>query len=223
MVASRRPAGSTSGRSSSACTTIQCCPDSPDLHLGFCDLLCVQNDIEAATNHLQQGEELGKYAPLRQTPYRLARARARLRQVHGDLDGALDLLSLGTTPLEAVAAVKCAAQWVGNGLPLAVLAPVVSIALGASPSLAGLTVLTALLGGLGFAFVGGIGASLALGARRGGVLVAVIVLPLFAPLVIFGAGSVSALAGGLDWRSGLLFLTRGRKPDHAPDDFLPTS
>ena len=67
-------------------------PGVADLHLGFCDLLCEQNDIEAATHHLRRGEELGKHAALRQTPYRLARARARLRQVHGDLDGALDLL-----------------------------------------------------------------------------------------------------------------------------------
>jgi heme exporter protein B len=122
-------------------------------------------------------------------------------------DGALDLLSLGDASLEMVSAVKCLAQWLANGAPLAALAPVVSIALGAPLGLAWLTVLTALLGGLGFAFVGGIGAALALGARRGGVLVAVIVLPLFAPLVIFGAGALSALATGLDWRSGLLFLT----------------
>jgi LuxR family maltose regulon positive regulatory protein len=53
-------------------------PGVADLHLGFCDLLCEQSDIEAATHHLRQGEELSKHAALRQTPYRLARARARL-------------------------------------------------------------------------------------------------------------------------------------------------
>lgn len=121
-------------------------------------------------------------------------------------DGALDLLSLGAQPLEIVAAVKCLAQWLANGAPLAVLAPVVSIALGASPSLSLLTFVAALAGGLGFAFIGGIGASLALGAKRGGVLVAVIVLPMFAPLVVFGAGAIEAYAQGLDWRTGLIFL-----------------
>ena len=121
-------------------------------------------------------------------------------------DGALDLLTLAPAPLELVCAVKCLAQWLANGAPLAVLAPVVSTALGADPRLAPLTFLCALIGGLGFAFTGGLGAALALGSRRGGLLVAVIVLPLFAPPVIFGGGAIDALASGLEWRSGLLLL-----------------
>ena len=121
-------------------------------------------------------------------------------------DGALDLLTLAPAPLELVCAVKCLAQWLANGAPLAVLAPVVATALGADPRLAPLTFLCALIGGLGFAFTGGLGAALALGSRRGGLLVAVIVLPLFAPPVIFGGGAIDALASGLDWRSGLLLL-----------------
>ena len=121
-------------------------------------------------------------------------------------DGALDLLALGQPPLEAACAVKCLAQWLAAGAPLAVLAPVVSIALGASAGLAPLTLLTAFAAGLGFAFVGGIGAALALGARRGGLLIAVIVLPLFAPPVIFGAGAISAYANGLPWAASLAFL-----------------
>ncbi len=122
-------------------------------------------------------------------------------------DGALDLLTLGSAPLEAICAVKCLAQWIAAGLPLAILAPVVAIALGAAPGLAPLIVATALLGGIGFAFTGGIGAALALGARRGGLLIAVIVLPLFAPPVIFGAGAVQAFGTGLPWTPGLVFLT----------------
>ncbi len=121
-------------------------------------------------------------------------------------DGALDLLALGGPSLEAVAAIKCLAQWVANGLPLALLAPVIAIALGASPNLAPLTVLAALLAGLGMAFAGGIGAALALGARRGGVLVAVIVLPLYAPPVVFGAGALAAFAAGLPWTTPVAFL-----------------
>ena len=121
-------------------------------------------------------------------------------------DGALDLLALGRPPLEAVCAVKCLAQWLAAGAPLALLAPVVSIALGAEPGLAPLTLAAAFAAGLGFAFVGGIGAALALGARRGGLLIAVIVLPLFAPPVIFGAGAISAYASGLPWAAPLAFL-----------------
>ena len=121
-------------------------------------------------------------------------------------DGALDLLSLGPLPLEAVSAVKCLAQWISTGLPLAAFTPIAAIALGAEPRLIPLTLAAALLGGLGFSFVGGIGAALSLGSRRGGVLVAVIVLPLFAPPVIFGAGAIEALADGLNWTPGFLFL-----------------
>ncbi|HEX5776614.1 MAG TPA: heme exporter protein CcmB [Caulobacteraceae bacterium] len=121
-------------------------------------------------------------------------------------DGALDLLALGPAPLEAVVAVKCLAQWLATGAPLALAAPVAAIALGASPSLAPLLLAVALAGGLAFAFLGGMGAALALGSRRGGVLIAVIVLPLFAPPVIFGGGALSSFAGGLDWRPGLMLL-----------------
>jgi heme exporter protein B len=121
-------------------------------------------------------------------------------------DGALDLLALGPASLEAVCAVKCLAQWLTTGAPLAVLAPVVAVALGAEPRLMALTFASALAAGVGFSFVGGLGAALALGARRGGVLVAVIVLPLFVPPVIFGAGALDALASGLDWRGGMLLL-----------------
>jgi heme exporter protein B len=121
-------------------------------------------------------------------------------------DGALEVLSLGPLPLEAVALVKCLAQWTANGLPLAAFAPVAAVALGAPAELAPLVLASALIGGLGFAFVGGLGAALALGARRGGVLIAVVVLPLFAPPVIFGAGAISAYAAGLPWTAGLGFL-----------------
>ena len=121
-------------------------------------------------------------------------------------DGALDLLALGGPGLELVSAAKCAAQWLANGAPLAVLAPVVSIALGAPPRSGWVTFAAALAAGVGFAFTGGLGAALALGARRGGVLVAVVVLPLFCPPVVFGAGAVEAFNNGLDWRTGLLLL-----------------
>ena len=121
-------------------------------------------------------------------------------------DGALDLLALGPAPLELAAFAKCVAQWITTGAPLALLAPIAAIALGAPPRLAPLTFVAALIGGLGFSFCGGIGAALSLGARRGGVLIAVIVLPLFAPPVIFGGGAVAAYAAGLDWKTALALL-----------------
>jgi heme exporter protein B len=121
-------------------------------------------------------------------------------------DGALDLIALSPVPLELACAVKCLGQWLAAGAPLALAAPVAATALGASPALAPMILSCALLGGLAFAFVGGVGAALSLGARRGGLLTAVIVLPLFAPPVIFGGGALDALASGLPWRAGLALL-----------------
>lgn len=121
-------------------------------------------------------------------------------------DGALDLLSLSPLPLELTCGAKCLGQWVATGAPLALAAPVAAIGLGASPALAPLIFACALIGGLAFSFVGGIGAALSLGARRGGLLTAVIVLPLFVPPVIFGGGALDALAGGLPWQGGFALL-----------------
>ena len=121
-------------------------------------------------------------------------------------DGALDLLMLGPLPAEAVAAVKCLAHWIAAGAPLALAAPIAAISLGAPPSLAPLIFATAAVGGLAFAFVGGLGAALALGSRRGGLIIAVIVLPLLSPPVILGGGAISAFAEGAPWQTGFLLL-----------------
>ena len=121
-------------------------------------------------------------------------------------DGALDLLMLGPAPAEAVAAAKCLAHWLVAGAPLALAAPLAAAALGAPLSLAPLILATAAIGGIAFAFVGGTGAALALGSRRGGMIIAVIVLPLLSPPVIFGGGALSAYAAGLPWRDGLMLL-----------------
>jgi len=121
-------------------------------------------------------------------------------------DGALDLLVLSPMPLELTCAAKCLGQWIATGAPLALAAPIAAIGLGASPALAPLIFACALAGGLAFSFVGGIGAALSLGARRGGLLTAVIVLPLFVPPVIFGGGALDAFAGGLPWKAGFALL-----------------
>jgi len=122
-------------------------------------------------------------------------------------DGALDLLMLGPPSGEAVAAAKCLAHWTAAGAPLALAAPLAAIALGAPPALAPLIFITAAIGGVAFAFVGGTGAALALGSRRGGLIIAVIVLPLLSPPVILGGGALTAFAAGLSWQTGLLLLS----------------
>jgi len=121
-------------------------------------------------------------------------------------DGALDHLALSPVPLELTCAVKCLGQWLATGAPLALAAPIAAIGLGAKFDQTPLILACALIGGLAFAFAGGIGAALSLGARRGGLLTAVIVLPLFVPPVIFGGGALSAFATGLPWTGGFILL-----------------
>jgi heme exporter protein B len=113
---------------------------------------------------------------------------------------------LSPVPLELTCAAKCGGQWLATGAPLAFAAPIAAIGLGAPLSLAPLIFACALVGGLAFAFTGGIGAALSLGARRGGLLTAVIVLPLFVPPVIFGGGALAGFASGLPWTAGFALL-----------------
>jgi len=122
-------------------------------------------------------------------------------------DGALDLLATGPLPLEGVFAIKALSQWLATGLPLALVAPVSALALGQPIELAPLTAVAALIGGLGFAFTGALGAALALGAKRGGLLIAVVVLPLFIPPVVFGSGALDRAASGLSPLPALALLT----------------
>jgi len=121
-------------------------------------------------------------------------------------DGSLDLITLGPAPLELVVLAKAAAQWLAVGVPLAAIAPVAAITLGLAPSLALLVALSALIGSLGFALTGALGAALALGSKRGGLLIAVVVLPLFIPPVVFGAGALERVANGLSPGPALALL-----------------
>ena len=121
-------------------------------------------------------------------------------------DGTCDMLHLGPVSLEGISAVKCLAQWIVSGLPLAMATPIAAMALGAPLSIAPLIFMTAALGGLSFAFLGGAGAALALTSRRGGLLIAVLVLPLLTPPVIFGGAAITAAAAGLPWITGLALL-----------------
>lgn len=121
-------------------------------------------------------------------------------------DGALDLIALGPVPLELVVLAKAKAQWLVVGVPLALTAPIAAITLGLPPTLAPLAGLSALIGGLGFALTGALGAALALGSKRGGLLIAVVVLPLYIPPVVFGAGVLERAANGLTPIPALAFL-----------------
>jgi heme exporter protein B len=119
------------------------------------------------------------------------------RIFHNDYeDGGLDVLITGPLPLPLVAAIKCLAHWLTTGVPLALIAPflglLLNLPLGATPSL----VLAMLAGTPAVSFIAGIGASLTLGLRRGGILLALLVLPLYVPVLIFGVSAVTPYVSG---------------------------
>ena len=129
----------------------------------------------------------------------------RLFQADHD-DGSLEQLALGPLPLWAVALAKAAAHWLVTGVPLIVAAPVLALML-AMPAEGLMTLLVAMiLGTPCFSLLGAIGAALVLGARRGGVLVAFLVLPLAVPVLIFGAAATEAALTGLDASPHLMLL-----------------
>ena len=125
---------------------------------------------------------------------------------HDYEDGSLELLVLSPVPLEALVLAKVVAHWLLTGLPLIVASPLLATFMN-MPS-EGLLVLMAsmLLGTPVSSFIGAAGGALTLGARRGGVLVSLLVLPLYIPLLIFGVAAVDAAIGGLSVKPHLLFL-----------------
>ena len=122
-------------------------------------------------------------------------------------DGSLELLALGGVPLEVVALAKIVAHWLVTALPLLVAAPVLAVLLNMSHEGFGVLVLTLAIGTPSLSLIGGIGAALTLGARRGGVLISLLILPLYIPVLIFGAGAIDAALNGLSSRPHLLILT----------------
>lgn len=119
------------------------------------------------------------------------------RIFHNDYeDGSLDILAMGPLPLELVAALKSLAHWVTTGVPLALMAPVLGLLLNLPIEAYPLLILSMLAGTPAVSFVAAIGAALTLGLRRSGVLLALLVLPLYVPVLIFGVATVSAASVG---------------------------
>jgi heme exporter protein B len=113
-----------------------------------------------------------------------------------DEDGSLDLMLLSPVPLELIAVAKGAAHWVATGLPLVIVAPLLGLLLGLDAKTLGVVTLSLLVGTPALTFLGLIGAALAVALPRGGLLVAVLILPLAVPILIFGAAATNAAAGG---------------------------
>ncbi|MBL8702126.1 MAG: heme exporter protein CcmB [Alphaproteobacteria bacterium] len=121
-------------------------------------------------------------------------------------DGTLDLIVLAPAPLELLVLSKCLAHWLTTGLPLIVIAPVAAMMLNLPPEGLPVLMLSLLLGTPTLSLLGAIGAALVLGARRGGVLLPLLVMPLYIPILIFGVSAVEASIADLSARPHLLLL-----------------
>ena len=112
-------------------------------------------------------------------------------------DGSLEQMLLSPTPLPMLAAAKALSHFLLSGLPLVLMAPVLGLQFGLDGRALGILMLSLLLGTPTLSLIGGIGAALTLGVRGAGVLLSLLVLPLYIPVLIFGAGAVEADAAGL--------------------------
>ena len=121
-------------------------------------------------------------------------------------DGSLELLILAPLPLEAVVLAKVSAHWLTTGLPLMVTAPLLAVLLNLGADGFVVLVATLALGTPTLSLIGAVGAALVLGSRRGGVLLSLLMLPLYIPVLIFGVSAIDAAVGGFAMRAQLLIL-----------------
>jgi len=123
---------------------------------------------------------------------------------HGD--GTLEQMLLGAAPLGVVVAAKTLAHWIVAGLPLVLIAPLLALQYDMEQVLYPVLIGSLLLGTPVLSAIGAIGAALTLGLRGGGVLLALLVLPLYVPVLILGAGAVASADAGIDPAAQLLLL-----------------
>lgn len=124
-------------------------------------------------------------------------------------DGSLEQLMLGAPPLELVVLAKTLAHWLTTGLPLAAAAPVLAILLNMSADGLVILIVSLLLGTPILSLIGAVGAALTVGLRRGGALIALLVLPLYVPVLIFGVGAVEGAVLDMGVRTNLTIMAGG--------------
>jgi len=128
----------------------------------------------------------------------------------GDLeDGSLEQMMLSPVPLAWLVALRVLAHWCVSALPLIVLAPVLGEFLHLPRALLGPLLLSLGLGTPLLSLLGAVVAALTVGIRRSGMLLAVLALPLYVPVLVFGAGAVAAAAEGLPWLGAIYLLAAG--------------
>ncbi|MBI2754720.1 MAG: heme exporter protein CcmB [Betaproteobacteria bacterium] len=121
-------------------------------------------------------------------------------------DGTLEQLALAPVPLVAAVGGKVVAHWLVSELPLVLVSPLLALQYGLPADVIGLLMISLLIGTPALSLVGAIGAALTIGVRGGGVLVALLVLPLYVPTLIFGAGAVDASLAGMSSAASLSLL-----------------
>ncbi|MEE9331278.1 MAG: heme exporter protein CcmB [Methylophilaceae bacterium] len=122
------------------------------------------------------------------------------------VDGTLEQLIISNQPTLLIALMKILAHWVLSGLPLVLIAPLIGLQFGLNTEELKVLALSLLLGTPTLSLIGSIGAALTLGLRGGGVLIALLVLPLYIPVLVFGAGAVNAVFIGMSATGGLSLL-----------------
>lgn len=121
-------------------------------------------------------------------------------------DGAIDYLLLSPNPLPLLVAAKCLAHWITTGLPLVIIAPLLSLFLNLPLEAIPILMLSLLLGTPTMSLIGAVGVGLTVGLRRGGILLTLLVLPLYVPVLIFGTAAVEAASQGGNANGHLLIL-----------------
>lgn len=121
-------------------------------------------------------------------------------------DGSLDLLATSPMPMEGVVAVKSAAHWLVTGLPLVAVSPVLGLLLNLEPAGYGWLLASLAIGTPALSVIGAFGAALTVGLKRGGLLMSLLVLPMYLPTLIFGAEVVKRGAAGLAVTTPLALL-----------------
>lgn len=122
------------------------------------------------------------------------------------LDGTLEQMLLSPRSLSMLVFGKITAHWLSTGLPLVILSPILALQFDLDTEAMGVLVISLLIGTPLLSMIGAIGAALTVGLRGGGALVTLLVLPLYVPVLIFGAGAVEATAAGLDPQAHLSIL-----------------
>lgn len=122
-------------------------------------------------------------------------------------DGTLDALVTIDLPLELVALAKALAHWVAVGLPLAIAAPLLGILLNIETSAIPVLMLAMVMGSLALSLLAAIGGAITAGLRRGGLLVSLLILPLYVPVLVFGLSATTSASGPAGSLSSLLVLT----------------